>query len=88
MSKAAAIQAAVWTQLSHDGKPYPSTGQEVMGNDYKYDGTAIRNFLIGVGNLLAVDTPSLTFQWTTLDTDICLSDTVVVLCSYISSATA
>lgn len=87
MSKSAAIQAAVWAQLSADNKPLPSTGQEVMGNDYKYSSTSMRSFLMGVSNLLAADTPSLTFQWTTLNTDTCLSDTVVTLCGYIASAT-
>jgi hypothetical protein len=87
MSKSAAIQAAVWAQLSSDGKPLPSTGQEVLGADYKYNETTIRSFLYGVSVLLAADTPPLTFAWASLDVDTCLNDQVMTLCGYIASAT-
>jgi hypothetical protein len=88
MSKAAAVFTAVQSQLSADNKPLPSTGNEVMGTDYKYNSTSIRSFLLGVSNRLAADSPPLTFAWTSLDPDTCLSDTVTTLCGYIASATA
>jgi hypothetical protein len=87
MSKAAAIQTAVWAQLSSDNRPLPNTGQEVMGADYKYDSASMRNFLRGVWQRLLADTPQYTFQWTTLDIDLCLKDQVIALCGYIASAT-
>jgi hypothetical protein len=88
MSLSAAINAAVWAQLSTDGKPLPDTGQEVMGTDYRYDPVGMRNFLHGVARRLQADTPPLTFQWHTLDLDTCLSDSVIALCGYIATATA
>jgi len=87
MSKTAAIHAAIWAQLSVDGKPLPSTGQEVMGSDYKYDERQMRSFLLNIHTRLASDTPSLSFNWASLDVHICLSDTVITLCGYISSET-
>jgi len=88
MSLSAAINAAVWAQLSTDGKPRPDTGEEVMGTDYKYDPVGMRNFLHGVCLRLAAQTPPLTFQWHALDVDTCLSDSVIALCGYIATATA
>jgi hypothetical protein len=87
MSKSAAIQTAVWTQLSLDSRPLPSTGQEVMGNTYHYDSTSLRNFLQGVYRLLKSDTPSYRFRWTALDIEICLNDQVITLCGYIATET-
>jgi len=88
MSLSAAISAAVWAQLSTDGKPRPATGAEVMGTDYRYDSAGMRNFLHGVARRLAADTPPLTFQWHTLNIDTCLGDSVIQLCGYIATATA
>jgi hypothetical protein len=87
MSQAAAIWTAVTGQLIADNRPLPSTGNEVMGGGYKYDATTIRNFLRGVATRLSTDTPPLTFQWTKLDVDTCLKDSVATLCGYIASAT-
>jgi hypothetical protein len=88
MSMSAAIQAAVWKQLVTDNRPLPSTGQEVMGTAYHYNGTTIRSFLLGVATNLAGDTPPLEFQWTDLNTDACLADTVITLCGHIATATS
>jgi hypothetical protein len=89
MSQAAAIQTAVWAQLSADGKPLPQTGQEVMGTGgYNYSATQMRSFLSGTANRLAADSPSLNFAWATLDAQVCLTDTVITLCAYIGSATS
>jgi hypothetical protein len=88
MSKVAAIQAAVWAQISADGKPLPTTGQEVMGTGgYNYSPTQMRSFLYGTSTRLAADAPPLNFAWSTLDTNVCLADTVMTFCGYISSAT-
>jgi hypothetical protein len=88
MSMSAAIQAAVWKQLVTDNRPLPSTGQEVMGTTYRYNATTIRSFLFGIATQLAADTPKLEFQWTDLNTDACLTDTVITLCGLIATATS
>jgi len=87
MDMTQAIMDAVSAQLRDDGKPAIVTGNEVMSTDFSYNITTIRAFLYGVSVKLAKDPPGLTFQWTTLDPNLCLTDAVSTLIGYIASAT-
>lgn len=84
MDKDEAISDAVSDQLSDDGKPAVQTGNEVMSTDFQYNITTIRSFLMGVSTKLK---PGFNFAWTTLDPNLCLTDTVSTLIGYIASAT-
>lgn len=55
MGASSAVRDAVWSQLSDDHKGYPSTGKEVMEDDYKYDAGSMPNFLSAVSDRLAQD---------------------------------
>jgi hypothetical protein len=75
MSKMAAIDVAVRQQLANDGKTISyrdlmsATGgyQNTTGTTTTPDEPGIERFLLGVANRLKLDTPSLQFDWTSID---------------------
>ena len=62
-SKSVAVNAAVTSQLYHDGRWPPVDFTAVMNGPYRYTRTTMRNFLDGVRGSLAASHPPYRFTW-------------------------
>lgn len=62
-SKSVAVNAAVTSQLYHEGHWPPVDFAAVMNGSYRYTRTTIRNFLDGVRGSLAASHPPYRFTW-------------------------
>jgi len=87
MSKLAAVHTAVQLQLAADGKKVSYNDAINKANDGYADAEAIQRFLLGVANRLRLDTPSLRFDWSSVDTTALENRTVLIVISFIDEKT-
>lgn len=87
-SKSVAVNAAVTSQLYHDGRWPPVDFTAVMNGPYRYTRTTMRNFLDGVRGSLGASHPPYRFTWDTAFVNKVLPMTVAATMAEIESATS
>lgn len=87
-SKAIAVNAAVTSQLYHDGRWPPVDFTAVMNGPYRYTRTTMRNFLDGVRGSLAASHPPYRFDWDSAFVNKLLPMTVAAAMAEIERATS
>lgn len=87
-SKSIAVNAAVTSQLYHDGHWPPVEFTAVMSGPYRYTRTTMRNFLDGVRGSLAASHPPYRFDWDSTFVNKVLPMTVAAVMGEIERATS
>lgn len=85
MSKMAAVDTAVRLQMASDGKT-PVFADKMTDIGYKTS-NAIEKFFLGVAIRLKLDTPSLVFDWSSLDSTKAVDQTLEILQNLIDART-
>jgi hypothetical protein len=86
MSKMAAVDTAVRLQMASDSKNVPYLNLMNVGTGYTAS-QDIEKFLLGVAIRLKLDTPSLVFDWSSIDATKALTQTLQYLQSLIEERT-
>jgi hypothetical protein len=86
MSKMAAVDTAVRLQMASDGKDVPYASKMNVGTGYPTS-QEVEKFLLGVGIRLKLDTPSLVFDWSSMDASKAMDQTRQYLQSLIEERT-